>query len=155
MISAVDTNILMDLLLGDSAHGPTSKRLLDEARQLGDLIISEAAYAEIAPRFDRPRDVGAFLERTGIVLQPSSREALHLAGQAWRAYSRRRPRLPTCPECGAEQQVRCERCSAELQFRQHTIGDFLIGGHAAVHADRLLTRDRRSYARYFPGLTLA
>lgn len=155
MISAVDTNILVDLLLPETPHHDESRQLLGESRDRGEVVVCEAVYAEIAPAWAQPGEVDSFLASTGVRLAPSSREALHLAGQAWRAYSRRRPRLPTCPECGAEQQVRCERCSAELQFRQHTIGDFLIGGHAAVHADRLLTRDRRSYARYFPGLTLA
>ena len=155
MISAIDTNILIDILLGDPVHGPTSKRILDEARELGDLIISEAVYAEVAPRFDTPSGVHVFLAHTHIGLQPSSPEALHRAGQAFRLYTRQRPRLPTCSECGTAQQVTCERCGTTLQFRQHTLADFLIGGHAVVHADRLLTRDRRTYGRYFPELALA
>ena len=155
MISAIDTNILIDILLGDPVHGPNSKRILDKARELGDLIISEAVYAEVAPRFDAPSDVHVFLGHTDIRLQPSSPEALHRAGQAFRAYSSRRPRLPSCSQCGTAQQVSCDQCGAELQFRQHTLADFLIGGHAVVHADRLLTRDRRSYTRYFPELALA
>ena len=155
MISAIDTNILIDILLGDPVHGPTSKRILDEARELGDLIISEAVYAEVAPRFDTPSGVYVFLAHTHIGLQPSSPEALHRAGQAFHLYTRRRPRGPVCARCGRVQQVACDECGADLQFRQHTLADFLIGGHAVVHADRLLTRDRRTYGRYFPELALA
>ena len=152
MITALDTNILIDVLQGQA---PESGDRLADAVERGGGIICEAVYSEVAPLFETPASLDSFLASTGVRLEPSSREALHRAGQAWREYSRRRPRLPMCPECGAEQQVRCERCGAELHFRQHTLGDFLIGGHAAVHADRLLTRDRRSYARYFPELTLA
>ena len=83
MISVIDTNILIDILLGDPFHGPNSKRILDEARELGDLIISEAVYAEVAPRFDTPSGVYVFLAHTHIGLQPSSPEALHRAGQAF------------------------------------------------------------------------
>ena len=155
MISAVDTNLLLDILLANPTHGPDSQRILDEAARLGDLIISETVYAEVAPRFNRTSEVDAFLANTGIALQRSSPEALLRAGRAWRAYSRRRPRLPACSRCGTTQEVRCENCGAELQYRQHTIADFLIGGHAVTHADRLLPRDSRTYQRYFPELALA
>ena len=155
MITAVDSNLLLDLLLPNSPLGDESELLLARAAGLGSVIISEAVYSEVSPRFTNPSGLDEFLTSTGVRLEPSSREALHRAGQAWRAYSRRRPRLPVCSECGAEQRALCERCGAELRFRQHTLADFLIGGHAVVHADRLLTRDRRSYGRYFPELTLA
>lgn len=129
--------------------------MLTRAGQQGAIVICEAVYSEVAPRFDDPAGLAAFLASTGIRLERSSHEALHRAGQAWQAYSRRRPRLPTCSQCGATKRVLCENCAAEIQFRQHTLADFLIGGHAAVHADRLVTRDRRAYPRYFPELTLA
>ena len=155
MIFAVDTNILADLLLSGTPHRDESQQRLAEARRQGDLIVCEAVYAEIAPFHDTVGEVDAFLADSGIALQRSSPEALLRAGRAWRAYSRRRPRLPACSRCGTTREVRCENCGAELQYRQHTIADFLIGGHAVTHADRLLTRDSRTYQRYFPELALA
>ena len=152
MVTAIDTNILIDILQGQSSE---SIDRVGEAVERGGTVICEAVYSEVAPLFDGPDDLDRFLESLGIQLVPSTREALHRAGQAWRDYTRRRPRLAACPACGVEQQVRCERCRAELRFRQHTLADFLIGGHATVQADRLLTRDRRAYGRYFPELTLA
>ncbi len=155
MTTAIDSNILLDILLPNSPHGDETELLLVRATRQGAVIISETVYSEVAPRFDEPEGLDGFLANTGVRLERSSREALHRAGQAWRAYSRQRPRLPACSACGTSQEVRCKNCGADLQFRQHTIGDFLIGGHAVVHADRLLTRDRRSYPRYFPELALA
>ncbi len=152
MISAVDTNVLINILRGES---PEDVDRVAEAVGQGGAVVCDAVYSEMAPLFDGQDGLDRFLEGIGIRLDRSSREALHRAGQAWRDYSRQRPRLPTCSQCGTAQQVLCKRCSAELQFRQHTLADFLIGGHALVQADRLLTRDRRSYTRYFPELALA
>jgi len=38
--------------------------------------------------------------------------------------------------------------------RERVIADFLIGAHAASQCERLLTRDRGYYKRYFAGLTV-
>ncbi|MCY3613261.1 MAG: type II toxin-antitoxin system VapC family toxin [Gemmatimonadetes bacterium] len=152
MISAVDTNILIDILRGES---PDSVERLAEAVGRGGAIICEAVYSEMAPLFDSPELLDTFLEGTGVRVERSSSEALYRAGLAWRTYNRQRPRFPVCPQCGVVQQLACDSCGAALEFRQHTLADFLIGGHAAVHADRLITRDRRAYPRYFPELTLA
>ncbi len=152
MITAVDTNILIDILQGQSTE---SADRVANTLALGGAIICEAVYSEVAPLFETSDGLNGFLTSTGIRVERSSDEALHRAGLAWRAYSRQRPRLPSCSDCGESQAVACTSCGAPLRFRQHTLADFLIGGHAVVHADRLLTRDRRSYGRYFPELVLA
>lgn len=155
MISAVDTNVLLDILNPDEPYAPSSRRQLNDALQAGSIVISEPVYAELAANFLDASTLDAFLAGTGTRLVRSESATLHRAGNAWRAYARRRPRTLTCSQCGEPQTGRCDACGAALQVRQHVLADFLIGAHAAVQADRLITRDRGYYATYFPDLELA
>jgi len=155
MITAVDTNILLDVLVPGAPHGEASEQALTESLRAGATVISEAVYAELAAHFPAREELDRFLGDRGIRSQPSGAEALYLAGKAWREYLRRRPDSLVCPSCGASQDIHCARCGAHLLPRQHVVADFLIGAHGTVHADRLLTRDRGYYQTYFLGLRLA
>lgn len=154
MITAVDTNVLLDVLIPNAPRGDMSEHMLAEALGAGAVIISEAVYAELAAHFSDQNSLDRFLGDTGLRLEHSQPEALAVAGQTWRRYAQRRPTTYACPRCRASQELRCGRCGATVSPRQHVLADFLIGAHASVHADRLLTRDRGYYATYFPNLAL-
>ena len=155
MITAVDTNILLDVLVPGAPHGDASEQALTESLRAGATVISEAVYAELAAHFPAREELDRFLEDTGIRPHSSGAEALYLAGRAWHECLSRRRDFLACPSCGASQDLRCARCGARLLPRQHVVADFLIGAHATVHGDRLLTRDRGYYRTYFLGLQLA
>lgn len=154
MITAVDTNVLLDILIPGATHGDVSEARLTEALGAGATLISEAVYTELGAHFPHREELDRFLDDTGIRLHASGPEALYLAGGTWRSYIERRPRSLVCPSCGASQEVDCEKCGTSLSPRQHVVADFLIGAHAAIHARRLLTRDRGYYRTYFPELQL-
>jgi predicted nucleic acid-binding protein len=154
VISAVDTNVLLDILIPGARHRDTSERLLADAVEEGTLILSEAVYAELAAHFINAADLERFVDDTRLQLSPSTVEVLSIAGDAWRRYVRQRGALASCAACGAQQELRCISCGEVFRLRQHISTDFLIDSHAVVLADRLLTRDKGYYATYFPNLKL-
>lgn len=154
MITAIDTNVLFDLLIPDTQFGEVSQRALENSLRAGRLVISDMVYTELAAHFSSQHELDRFLTDTGIEVVPSSPAALVRAGRAWAHYCRQRDDTFCCPQCGHTQRVSCGSCGASLTGRPRLLGDFLIGAHALSHADRLLTRDRSYYRTYFPELSL-
>lgn len=154
MRTAVDTNVLLDLLAGDEAAIVAAREALAGALAGGSLVICPVVYAELAASFQDADTLARFLGSIQLQLESFSTDALVQSALAWREYARRRGREVQCPQCGRRSEPRCPGCGAALSWRQHIIPDFLVGGHAAVQADRLLTRDPRYYRRHFPSVTM-
>lgn len=130
MISAIDTNILLDVLIPNESFYEATVGALEEAAGRGPLVVSDIVYGEICIHFETQRECDGFLANNEIRVQSLTREAYFLASRAWRQYR------------------------SQGGKRTRILADFLVGAHAQVQATRLLSRDRGFYRSLFPALDL-
>jgi len=155
LITALDTNILLDILIPGEPHSESSKGLLDKHLASGKLILCEVVFAELAAQFPSEQELKMFFAETGMRLVPSNEKSLHVAGKRWAEYARRSRRNNfSCAECGKSFSVSCPHCRAAVTRRQSVLSDFLIGAHALTQADCLLTRDLGVYKGNFSDLKI-
>ncbi|MEK7666228.1 MAG: type II toxin-antitoxin system VapC family toxin, partial [Pseudomonadota bacterium] len=116
MITAIDTNILLDILGGDPKFGPLSAAALRRCISEGAVVACEVVWAETATFFEKEGQYLKAMEMLGIVFDPIDQSTALKAGSAWRHYRKN----------GGK--------------RARVAADFLIGAHAASECNRLLTR---------------
>ena len=129
MITAVDTNVLLDVFLPDEHHGHESGERLRAAYDAGAIVVSDVVYAELAAAFPDRATLDDTLNEINAATSAINTEMAFEAGLRWKRYR----------QSGGP--------------RTRIITDFLIGAHALVGADTFLTRDRGFYATYYPELT--
>ena len=128
MITAVDSNVLLDILVGDPSFGPGSRMAVRESLAKGVVVACEVVWAEVTAAFPQTAAGAAALGELGVEFQALTQPEAELAAQAWRLYR----------QAGGP--------------RERLLPDFLVGAHASSRVDRLLTRDRGFYRRWFDGL---
>ena len=131
MITAVDTNVLVDVLEPDPRHGAASGDALTRCLTEGTVIACDVVLAEVATVYgEKQAELLAALETMGINYSEVTQEAALEAARHWHAYRSR----------GGS--------------RQRIAPDFIVGAHALAQCDRLLTRDRGFYRNSFTALTI-
>lgn len=130
MITFVDTNVLLDIFLPDPKWGQKSKICLEQAFKQGSLIINEIVYSELTPQFPSQELLDNTLKTLSIRIVSMDLKSAYHAGQIWKKYRK----------AGGG--------------RNRILADFLIGAHAELHAEQLLTRDRSFYKKYFTNLLI-
>ena len=125
MITVVDTNILLDVFLPNNKYLKSSQNLLKSAYDSGALVINEIIYSELSPQFKSKKDLDDALRTLNIKVLNVTEESSFYAGLKWKMYRK----------TGGK--------------RERIIPDFLIGAFAAKQGDRLLTRNRGFYRKYF------
>ncbi len=134
MLTAIDTNIISCLWSKEPASTNVAASLF-KAKQEGGLIISAAVYAELLAYPNATKTfLDTFISTTNIQVDYDHGEAVwHKAGEAFAEYALRR---------------------RKAKEAKRLLVDFLIGAHASLSADRLLTLDKNRYEKAFPDLRL-
>ena len=130
MITLVDSNVLLDVLIDDPPWAERSRAAIERAADEGLLAINPIIYAEVSVGYDRIEEVDAALPPENFTRLPLPWAAGFLAGKCFARYRR----------AGGK--------------RRSPLPDFYIGAHAAVEGLTLLTRDARLYKTYLPRLSV-
>ncbi len=128
MITAVDTNILLDILGAGEPFGPPSMSAMRRCIAEGAVVACDVVWAETVAWFSSLAAFEEAMTQMRVRFEPVVPAAAAAAGTAWREY-----RATGGP-------------------RRRLVADFIVGAHAMVVADRLLTRDRGFFRRYFTEL---
>ena len=130
MITAVDTTVILDVVVNDSRFESASEEALRQAATEGKLVVCDCVVAEVFPAIGDINRFAQFFEDWQFEYSPISYESALLAGRYFSAYLGR----------GGD--------------AKRVLPDFLIGAHASYAADRLLARDRGYLRDYFTSLSL-
>lgn len=136
MRTALDTNILSALWSREPLATAIAKQL-GEAKLQGALILSPVVYAELLA-YPRATEsfVNDFLAETGIKID------FHFEDSVWIESGRRFARYAN------------RRRQSAREGPKRLLADFIVGSHALLQADRLMTLDPTRYKQDFPELRL-
>jgi predicted nucleic acid-binding protein len=130
VITAIDTNVLIDIFASDPIFGKSSAQAVRACLQAGSVHACEIVFIETASAFPKYDVFLDAMQTLGIEFSTIQKDTLPVAAKAWHKYRK----------TGGK--------------RDRVVADFLIGSHALAQSDRLLTRDRGFYRHYFHSLTV-
>lgn len=131
---AVDTNVLIDLL-GEDARADAAESCVRDALMLGPVVVCDVVVSEITAGLGHGADIMDVVEDMGLSYLPVDRRAAIRAGEMQRRFNQR-------------------RTSSRHKEAPRTVPDFLVGAHAMLQCNALITRDDGFFRDYFKGLKL-
>ena len=138
---AIDSSVLVDLLGGDT-RARSAEDALRDALSRGPVVACDVVIAEVVTGVGHGSEMLEALEGAGIAYSPMEFRAAARAGEMQRRY---RERLRAATAAG-------QNVGAQTQRR--VVSDFLIGAHALLQCQGLITRDDGFFRDYFKGLNV-
>ncbi len=132
---AIDSSVLIDLLGGD-ARAESAETCLRVALHSGPVAVSDIAVSEVTAGLGHGSEMADAIEEMGIHYLPLELRSAIRAGEMQRKYKERLQRLGQAPRS------------------RRTVADFLVGAHAMLQCDGLITRDGGFFRDYFKGLKI-
>lgn len=130
---AIDSSVLSDLL-GDDAMADAAEACVRDALTHGPVVLCDVVVSEITAGLGHGVEVIDSVEEMGMRYLPVERKAALRAGEMQRRYKER------------------SRTLGKDGGFPRTVPDFIVGAHALLQCDALITRDPGFFRDYFKGL---
>ena len=130
---AVDTSVLVDYI-GDGPSAEAAEDALRMALSAGPVVACEIVVSEVVAGLGHSDVVMETLEAIGIAFSPMELRSAVRAAEMQRRYAERLRR------------------GTEAVAMRRSVPDFLIGAHALLQCQGLITRDDAFFRDYFKGL---
>ena len=138
---AVDSNILIDFIGNDPVTADWAYEALRRALRSGPVVTCDVVVAELVTGLGTGSMVVDALEELGIDFSPLEQRSAVRAGEMQRRYRERRAAARS-------------RGAASAAEPPRVVADFLIGAHALLQCQGLITRDAGFFRDYFKGLKI-
>lgn len=136
MRTAIDTNVISALWSNEPASANVAN-LLFEAKKIGGLVISAPVYVELLAYPNATKDfLDKFLQDSGIEVDfVLTEEVWQKAALSFANYANRRR-------------------NSKSSHPKRLLVDFIVGAHALLEANRLMTMDKNRYITAFADLEI-
>ncbi|MFT4257827.1 MAG: type II toxin-antitoxin system VapC family toxin [Pseudoxanthomonas sp.] len=124
---AIDSSVLIDLLSGNE-RAEQAEACLRQCLVVGPVVVCDVVLAELCTALKDGSETLPILENMSIHFNPMESKSALRAGEMQRRYRKNGGR------------------------RERTVPDFLVGAHALLQCNGLITRDGGFYRDYFKGL---